>query len=315
MHASSGMPFIECVEVLWANMSEAFPCARWLKGRAEANVAAKGHEEHLFNVPPATVSHIEKDWVAGYIRDKMGFGEAVLAKCQNYDPQTPLHLLCAKANVSPGLKLGEEARDKLVLAASFDFRISETCDTFLPDYEHISASGYINSLTGVVDWGKLGPYKVEVGADGVGKRLVHRPSGDTAELDQDLNVTAAWDLAHNYNGLKTLLVKSKARKYKCAAFFGKLKGPHKSPPLTGASDVWKELMQRAVKHVCTNRKKAGERASEGNAAGLSHAFDVVVKTKHQESIKRAREQLQKRKEERGAKRRCSVGSATVNAPA
>lgn len=116
-------------------------------------------------------------------------------------------------------------------------------------------------------------------------------------------------IAHHPNCLSGQVTKGEREqgKYFLHTFFAKDQGPHRMKPLTGDSSHFKCLVAGAVQQVdkmCTGLKALAVTED-------TEAVKGVVKEKQQAQSKRAREMLQRRKEESSCKRRVSVAGAIL----
>lgn len=300
--------FEECDEVLWNSPELAFACSKWLQGHLKNDAEKGDYEEDLFAQAPATIGHVEEKWLCAYLRDAFAIPEVVLGSMKAYDGEAPRQLFLSRLHVASGLKCPKECQDKLVLRAAVDARVKMA--EGLPAISVGEGdTATINSRTGAIDWARLGRFGVVFNERGRGTNTVHLPSGHQALLDDDLALSREWSLVHNWSDTKAILMKSAARKYKCADFFPRQRGAHASPAWSGANAQWQALVGEATTRV----QKQRSAASEGTVESLGMQFEDAQKEKHLQATKRAREALRAKQDERESKRRVSLGSVRVPA--
>ena len=258
--------FLQCVILLWANPRLAMSCSMWLQERTEKQSEAVDTDE-FFATEPGTVSQLPVEWVCSYLIDMgVGWSETLLGTIRAYDKAQLFHLLCGYLNVSPMLKLGQFAREKLVVKHAFDMRRAAIGDRFEEITNLQSAQTYVDDL-GSIKFGKCGIYKVRLNDDKVVDMVQHKPTGDMAEVTSK-DIDGKWFLEKNYSELTAAvqLENSRTDKHVLADYFGKGSGPHKYPTLRGSSTQWDDIMKRAHDKVQRMARKQEERANRSRVS-------------------------------------------------
>lgn len=286
----------DVIALLWKHPDMADKCARWLRQRLmrEEDLATRADGQCFKDAPP-TIGQVCDTWVAAYIKEKITVGDDLLGKIKVNDPENLGNLFCQMLNVTKSLKLPPSCRSKLVLKFACDARIAELGALRVPAL----GAGAVQPETGAVDWGKIGLFGVEF-EGGIGKRLVHKPSGLKADIDEDLNVRGDCQIMHNWSESKATLLKGRSRAYNVLKFFA---AKFSQPQLSGSAREWNRLVGDAYARVQANAKMQ----AEGSIAPVSESFNDAQKQRAAEATKRAREELQKRKVKRETKRQGEFG--------
>lgn len=100
-------------------------------------------------------------------------------------------------------------------------------------------------------------------------------------------------------------MKGKARSYRVAKFFAT---KFEKPQSLGNAKYWNDMVDKAYDRVQDNLKQQ----KEGQVQMLDDSFKVASRLKAQEVVKRPREELAKRTEDRNTKRRLSLKGAAVS---
>jgi hypothetical protein len=297
---------IEVIDNLWFHPEDALACSSWLKSRIQARERTPVDDD-IFKVVPVTLGAVPDDYIVSYLKTRFGLEDSLLGLMKAWDPDSLKHLFYARLQLLPGLRLGDSCRNKHVLSYALDAR----CEG-IPPLPMLAKGTNIDGTTGEVDYGKVGMYAMEF-IDKKGSRILHRPTGDYAAIDDDLCVTLEWAIKDNWSNLKATLVKGSTRKYRLQPFFEKGMGPNRVATLTGQSEPWKTLVGAAVT-MHEGRKRA---ASAGALQEVEvEQFNMAKRQRASDAASKARESLQKKHKEREQKRLVSLqGSIVVTPPA
>lgn len=256
--------------------------ARWLRQRLlrEEDLATRADGQYFKYAPP-TIGQVCDTWIAAYLKDKLSVFDDLLGNIKVNDPENLSNLFCQLLNVAKSLKLPACCRSKLVLKFACDSRVAAFGAMRVPSL----GAQTVKVGSGEIDWGKVGLFGVDLGG-GVGKRLVHKPSVEKADIDDDLTVRADWQIIRNWSEAKATLLKGRARSYNVGKFFAV---KFENPQLTGASKDWDNLVGDAHARLHANAKKQ----TEGSIAPVGESFMDAQTQRAAEATKRAREELQK----------------------
>ena len=149
---------LNCLTLLWCNPSLAVTCQHWLEERVGGEASRPVDSDEVFETPPETVSQLPVEWLCSHLIDMaVGWTEPLLGLIKAYDKGQLYSLLCGYLNVSPRLKLGPLARDKVVLKHVFDQRRKSTPERFADIFDVATAASHVDDV-GQVDFGKCGMY-------------------------------------------------------------------------------------------------------------------------------------------------------------
>ena len=293
---------MKAIMLIWTSPKNALACSSWLEDRCQSGPkrTCLGNETE-FDVAPVTVQNLDDDWVCAYILacDKLAWTEGKLSRAKAYDPQAPKLVLCNVLNISLTLKLGEACKSKIVLKLAFDKRRGMAYMEGRGELPQGKTQDDLLLPSGQVDWGLLGNYVTE--HELAGNYVLHKPTGDRAEITTAISTD--WWLDLNECDMRCVLMKSKADKVKVHRYFANGQGPFRQKLLTGQCKEWDRLLKEAV----TEQKAKEEKAMDGLLESPDKAtLHDAVQLKKQETVKRAREALAKRNEDRALQRRVYV---------
>lgn len=238
------------------------------------------------------------------INMNVGWTEKLLGRIMAYDKSQILNLICGYLNVSPMLKLGPNASDKLVVRHAFDFRRQQIRPRFAAVKSAESARACVDEV-GQVLFGSMGIFSLVL-REQKAVQVKHVPTGAVATITSD-NIDARWYLDKNFSETRACVQMDGSRtdKHCLHDYFGKHEGPHSEPQLVGKSPVWGKLMTDASAIVLRNREQATDGiVPKANDIELAEA----TKARQQESAKRARERMCEKQAERSKRARLTIAA-------
>lgn len=219
-----------CFALLWKHPSLAHTCQMWIEDRlAEPNeVDAETH----FDFEPASIGNLPTDWLCSYLIDmRVGWNEKLLGRAKAYDKRQIMNLMCGYLNVSPQMKLGDGAADKLVVKRAFDKRRAQISSRFAKVKSPATAASIVDEV-GLVKFGAFGMYKLAIDPETkCAKQVAHMPSADVATITSK-NIDCEWYMDHNYSGANTIiqLTGSKTDRHQLQTTSRRTRGRTRSPP-------------------------------------------------------------------------------------
>lgn len=291
----------ECYALLWKNPSLSMACQLWLNDRLET--PEQPDTDTTFSPEPTTIGSIPIEWLCGYLIDMgVGWSESLLGRAKAYDRSQIIHLVCGYLNVSPQMKLGRWASDKLVMKHAFDARRQQINARFEQVNSAKAAAASIDDV-GQIKWGDIGIFKIELNEKKLACSVIHVPTKETAPITSD-NIDSRWYMDKNYSDSKAAIQMDGSRtdKHYLHMYFGRGAGPNKEPMLVGSSSVWAQLMEAANQQVQENKRIA----RSGTIEKVSDNLDKDSKAIAQESAKPARKRMQEKRVERSKRSRLQI---------
>ena len=250
------------------------------------------------SVDVTTLDAYDPEFQASFVSKQTGFSLEVIGKAKALDAFVVKNMFRALTNMSGGLKLGDVCANRAVMQKATEARVA-ILGNRAPLFTDPTS---ILNNDGSQSW-KGGIYMAifpDNSDSEVATFVLHRPSGDRAAIDPDYNITKKWDLRMNWDDDKAEFFKAKHLRWKCADFFKKNEGPQQHKQLKGKSEEWELLTKKAFDDVQKEKSQGHAEASE------MAKYHSPLKDAKISGIKRARESLTKRNEERESRRRTSL---------
>ena len=259
--------------------------------------------EGLFKEAVTTMAKIPEDWMASWLTSRSKLSLTDLGRIKAFDGASICQMFLYALNASGQTRLPPECQSKEVLWRACEKR-AVAVGNRITDLKYqdpfISSDGKLN-------WSLLGEYTMIV-EGGVVKELTHKSTAHRAAVSGDgFAVGADFEVRDNLiSAVKAVLTKG-ARKYACADFFAKDKGPHAARMLVGSSVAFNALVQDAV----VEKQAAESTAKTATAPRDLSDYQAPLVEKQKEATKRAREALKARREEHAKKRKVTVQDGVV----
>ena len=203
-------------------------------------------------VETGTLDAYDKDWCGLFVGEKLGVEPETVGKALVLDPKFGQKTMRWLLYSSGQLKVGEACADRSVMERACRLRMLACGNRAALSVAPIRL---LHHTSGDFDWG-AGAYKVEANGKGIVNKIVHRPTGDGAEVSEKLCIKKSeWELKGNHDDMSTELYLDETVSHKCKKFFKKGFGPFKVPQLKGHSTVWDGYVNSAKRVVDEEKKK------------------------------------------------------------
>jgi hypothetical protein len=280
--------FAKTIDKLWRHPGIIMQTCSWVEKRVLA-IADKVGDDKFESV--SVLKNIEDEWLCNFLHRNFKFEVGALELVCNSDPESMLQLLIYGMVASSALKLPEACKHKQVMEDSLKMVFAEHADRL----GKMEKKDLINKTSRTLDWLAIGVYSVVFDAKtNLAERVIHRPTGDEALLEDHVRITKAFVLESNWSDHLAAFVLKPSR-YLVLDLFEENSGPHHYTLLTGKASRFDTIVRQA--HAKIQRERPAV------AGGKKKKFrEDEKKVQKQDNMSKARRALSVKKKDLANKR-------------
>ena len=187
--------FIEVISVLWHKPNLRERAARFLKDQVAVEEKKQTVDETLCFGTFGVLNQLDEVWVCAWVIKQTHLAKDYISKVQAYDSMNLYYMLAFLLNASLQLRLLPAMRNKQLCCFAFDTRADEVGDR----NSHLMPCNGGLKNDGAIDWGECGVYGFIFGKSLQATDCLHRPTGDTAKVPDDIIITKEHDIVKNHS--------------------------------------------------------------------------------------------------------------------